>query len=881
MLKSSQTRKKKDLPELLAPAGSPEAFRAAVAAGADAVYLSGKKFGARKYAPNFTDAEIEEAVDYAHRRDVRVYVTINTLIHDSELEGVAEYLLWLYSRGVDAVLVQDIGVAALAREIVPLLPLHASTQMTIHNTDGVLWAAEQGFSRVVLARELSLHDITRIATETAGSGLGLEVFAHGALCYSYSGQCLLSSVIGGRSGNRGMCAQPCRKPYKMITGDYDERGRPIRIREIPVQEHYLLSPKDLCTFENLRHLADSPVVSLKIEGRMKSPEYVAIVVSTYRRALDAIASGSNSSSPDAIQDLCLTFNRGLTSGYLFGKRGNDLMGREAPDNRGMVLGIVKRYDSSTKTAIVQSDGSFIPRPGDGLLFSSPDKPDQEFGFSLNSVPGVKDGEIAIKVPHPVPPGAKVFVTFSAGLEMRARQIISHPPYHLQRPVPLDVHISIDASGRLVAEGLIDTRNGKKIQVACYPDCNLVPARSHPLTREQIELNLKKTGHSPFEIRNFTLQYEGGLFIPVAGLNRVRREFLGLAEELMAQSYRPPKESLDQAQQRWQVYKSQSITHSGGAGTSVSSSSLTLGIYTDSPEGVQAAVQGGCDVIYFEPELTREGNCRTMSGSPSPESQITDASVVCRDAGIRFVLKFPRITKNGYLDTIFDAVKRTGPDIGGYLVENCGAAHACMNLDPSTVLYGSEGINIFNHIAACHLSALFKQVTLSPELSRDEIRGLIHEAKIQGCGTRFALIVQGNREVMVSEDCLLRSWLPCTGKNTEADNSRFFGIRDVSGDIFPVRVDGECRSHVYDSHELCLIEHLPSIRQIGINEVVVDARGRNDRYIRDMTGIYRDAISLINKEKWDNKARFEQWKDKIQQYSIGGITAGHFIRGLKE
>jgi putative protease len=271
----------------------------------------------------------------------------------------------------------------------------------------------------------------------------------------------------------------------------------------------------------------------------------------------------------------------------------------------------------------------------------------------------------------------------------------------------------------------------------------------------------------------------------------------------------------------------------------------------------------------------------MSGSPSPESQITAASVLCRDAGIRFVLKFPRITKNGYLDTIFDAVKRTGPDIGGYLVENCGAVHACMNLDPSTVLYGSEGINIFNHIAACHLSALFKQVTLSPELSRDEIRGLIHEAKIQGCGTGFALIVQGNREVMVSEDCLLRCWLPCTGKNTEADNSRFFGIRDVSGDIFPVRVDGECRSHVYDSRELCLIEHLPSIRHMGVDEVVLDARGRNDRYIRDMTGIYRDAISLINKKKWVNNAHIEQWKDKIRRYAIGGITAGHFIRGLQE
>ena len=233
MLLPDQNRKENRLPEPLSPAGSPEAFRAAVAAGADAVYLSGKRFGARKSAANFTDAELEEAVTYAHCRDIRVYVTINTLIHDRELADVGDYLIRLYSIGVDAVLVQDIGVVALAREIVPSLPLHASTQMTIHSTAGVKWAAEQGFSRVVLARELTLEEITRIARETADSGIGLEVFAHGALCYCYSGQCLLSSVIGGRSGNRGMCAQPCRKPYTLMTGDTDEYGRPKDLHELP------------------------------------------------------------------------------------------------------------------------------------------------------------------------------------------------------------------------------------------------------------------------------------------------------------------------------------------------------------------------------------------------------------------------------------------------------------------------------------------------------------------------------------------------------------------------------------------------------------------------------------------------------------------------
>ncbi len=459
---SSQIRKEKHLPELLAPAGSPEAFRAAVFAGADAVYLSGKRFGARKSAPNFTDAEIEEAVRYAHSRDISVYVTINTLIHDRELPGVAEYLIWLYSIGVDAVLVQDSGVVALARDIVPLLPLHASTQMTIHSTEGVRWAAEQGFSRVVLARELSLEDVTRIAQETGESGIGLEVFAHGALCYCYSGQCLLSSVIGGRSGNRGMCAQPCRKPYTLMTGDTDEYGRPTGLHELPSPERYLLSPKDLCTYENLLHLVNSPVISLKIEGRMKSPEYVAIVVSTYRKALDAIASGKAYKSPEALQDLGLAFNRGFTSGYLFGNNPAAIMGRDASDNRGICIGRVSRYDKKSKTVTVRSSGSGIPCPGDGLLFTHPKDPGHEYGFSLNTIPVQKDGEIAIKVPHPVEPGSGVFITSSTDLEVRARQIIAHPPAGLRHPVPVDLDVRIDSGGNLVLEGLVHTRSGRAI-----------------------------------------------------------------------------------------------------------------------------------------------------------------------------------------------------------------------------------------------------------------------------------------------------------------------------------------------------------------------------------------------------------------------------------
>jgi len=232
--------RQKSLPELLSPAGSSDALVAAVAAGADAVYFGGTRFGARRYAKNFGQDEISRAIDYAHTRGVKSYITVNTLVHDHELPDLTGHLIWLYENGADAVLVQDIGVASLAREVVPELPLHASTQMTFYDAGGVAWAAEQGFSRVVLARELPISGINEIAALTAGSGVGLEIFVHGALCYCYSGQCLLSSVMGGRSGNRGMCAQPCRKPYTLVSGTTDVYGRPGNFTAKKTSGAYLL-----------------------------------------------------------------------------------------------------------------------------------------------------------------------------------------------------------------------------------------------------------------------------------------------------------------------------------------------------------------------------------------------------------------------------------------------------------------------------------------------------------------------------------------------------------------------------------------------------------------------------------------------------------------
>jgi len=879
----AHTPAKITLPELLAPAGSPDAFRAAIAAGADAVYLSGKRFGARKFAANFSDAEIEESVSFAHARGVRVYVTVNTLIHDREIAATADYLIWLFSIGVDAVLIQDIGIAALAREIVPELVIHASTQMTIHNAEGVLWAAEQGFSRVVLARELSLAEVERIAHDTRDTGVGLEVFAHGALCYGYSGQCLLSSVIGGRSGNRGMCAQPCRKPYTLVTATTDTYGRPGSVQALPARGQYLLSPKDLCTYRHLPALAASPIASLKIEGRMKSAEYVAVVVSAYRRALDAIAAGNTPPPPDEMDNLLLAFNRGFTAGYIFGDRHRALMGREAPDNRGLYLGKVSRYDAKIKTASVRYENQRTIKAGDGLFFANPERPEQQFGFSLNTVPVRSQGEILFAVPQPATPGTKVYLTSSVDLTAHARQIINHPSATLRHPVPVDLTIRVDGQGRIELEGRIHPGNGREIIVTHAPDITLVPAQSRPLTAELMELQMKKSGGTPFVIDAVTMEYRGDLFAPLAEINRARREFLARAESSLVAASLPSAEQVEHAKARWQI---RAGDFSPVGLTPLATSPTTpprLAVYADSPDAVCGAAESRCDRVYFEPDIP-VSNAVSCSHPVEPsgiEEQIVAAVTLCRAHDTSLVWKFPRITRTAFSDTVLPfvpAINETG--IAGIMVENPGMIHALLKTAPLTTIYGSIGLNVFNHTTALKLSSHLHLLTLSSELSRDECRTLISAARRQAPEVSFALIVQGISDAIISDDCLLEPHLHCR-VTAEKQPDVFYGIRDSTGHIFPIRIDRECRSHIGNSAELCLVDHLVEIMTMGISEVVIDARGRSGNYIREMTRIYREAldISAARKPGWEKQ--LTALKDRIKKISIGEITAGHYLRGLKE
>jgi putative protease len=835
----------KRLPELLAPAGSPEALRAAVAAGADAVYLSGKRFGARKFAANFEEPQLREAIDYAHLHGVKAYVTVNTLIREDELADVAAYLIRLYEMGADAVLVQDVGIAALARRLVPGLHLHASTQMTIYNQEGVDWASRMGFERVVLAREVSLEEIKGMRQETGGQPVGLEVFVHGALCYSYSGQCLLSSAIGGRSGNRGMCAQPCRKPYVLLRGQKDEYGRPTSLAAVPLKEKFLISTRDLSVYRHLDKIVRSPIQSLKIEGRMKSAEYVVVVTSIYRKALDEIASGSWSPSPEEERDLALAFNRDFTEGYLLGIK--DIMGRKMSDNRGVLIGSVASFDPQRSEAAVRLSGPLAPEPGDGLVFIAPG---QEMGLVAQR-PFQKDGLLRLRTPERVRPGAKVYLTGCRALDQKAQKIISS----FKKEIPIDLSVTWE-NGVPAIEGFLE--NGMRVKVS---GSKAEKAEKQPTTALQIESQIRRTGGTPFVVRAVDMSYPGDLFMPIGALNQLRRDLMAKAKEALIQIHRPDLEAVAKARKKLQCLNL-------SAAASPESRIPDLAVYADIVDAVRAAAEGGCKRIYFEPPLKEQ-----KDGIGKAMDLLHAANEACGDAEL--IWKWPKITKGSFFEFAKPVLSEI--EVDGIMVESLGSVKAILEAKNNAVLYGAASLNVWNHLTIEQLSPPFHYLTLSPELSGEQLRVTVAKARDKASehsdSSKLELVVQGNLEVMITEDCI-----PCLAK--DGTSGDFWGLQDFRR-IFPLRRDEHNRTHIFNSAETCLLNYLPQIVRMGMDGVAVDARGRTAKYAREMTEVYLKAIDLVKRGGLELDRDLWALKEEARARSLGGITTGHFLKGLKE
>ncbi|WP_083523256.1 U32 family peptidase [Methanofollis ethanolicus] len=816
-----------------------EALKAAVAAGADAVYLGGTRFSARRFAANFDDDALREAVDYAHIRGVAVHVTVNTLVHDAELPALADYLLFLYETGVDAVLVQDIGLLRLARALVPGLVVHASTQMTVTTAEGVRWAAEAGCSRVVLAREVSLAEIEAMRPVLEETGCELEVFLHGALCYAYSGQCLLSSVIGGRSGNRGACAQPCRKPYALMKGEYDRYGRPVRMKPVRLPHRYLLSTKDICLYPVLDRVVAAPVSSLKIEGRMKAPAYVAVVTAIYRRALDAIAEGRWTPSPHDEEALAFAFTRGFTTGYLCGERHRGVIGPERPDNRGVRIGRVVAFSNARMEATVALSGSLAPENGDGIAVSSPEG---EFGCLVRGTPKSGRDGVLVRLPQPAPIGAVVSITRRAAFESWADEVMRQE----RQAVRVDASVNWEEDGTPVIEAVCTPIRGSPVRVAVRGDGPMGAARTRPLTADQIAEQLRRTGGTPYVVGDLDLAYPGGLFAPPSYLNALRRSLLEAVGEALCEVERPPADEIAAARARLSTL----LPALKAGGKTAAEKKLVLSVYTDIAAGVEAAAAAGAGRIYFEPaECTAE----------------TLASAVRAAAGVPLIWKWPKIVRRTFLDValpLLDQAAAAG--VAGVMVEGHGCAPAVRTALPDIPLYGASGLNIWNaEAAAAHDD--FALLTLSPELSGDDIRALV--ARLPAGAPAVEVLVQGVAEAMVTEDCPPATALGCPA----GCGGAAFGIRDEKGMTFPLWPAGECRTSIGNAVETCLLDRLSALLAAGVGGIAVDARRRGPAYAREMSGIYREALD--GRVTADLKAR-------AKALSLGGITAGAFVHGTE-
>lgn len=488
--------------ELLAPAGDFSCLKAAIEAGCDAVYIGGKLFGARAFSSNFTDDEIIKAINYAHLFGVKVYVTTNTLIYDKEVERFLEYISFLHKNNVDAVIIQDLGMLDLVRQTFPNLEVHASTQMHIHNLDGASFMEKLGVKRVVLARETSISKIKEIKEKT---NIDIEIFIHGALCVSYSGQCLMSSLIGNRSGNRGTCAGSCRQSYSIV----DENNNII------LNNKYPLSMKDLCSLENLKTLLDIGVTSLKIEGRMKSSSYVYTVVKLYRLAIDSYYKNNNIYIDEKeLYNLNKIFNREFTKGFLFDEENNKVINMKRPNHQGVEIGKVINYKNNVAMIKLNDEINI----NDGLrIVGKKDIGVNVNNFYINSklVKTAKKGDIiTIKVNDKVEKDDKVLLTLDSKLNEEINNIISSN----QRKVLVKAKFIAKEDKQITFE-LTDFIN----KVVVISENKVTKALNKPITKEEIKEKLNKIKDTVYKYESLDIEIDDNIFIPLNIINDLKRK----------------------------------------------------------------------------------------------------------------------------------------------------------------------------------------------------------------------------------------------------------------------------------------------------------------------------------------------------------------------
>ena len=794
--------------ELLAPAGGPEPFRAALAAGADAIYCGvGNDFNARRGAHNFTYDAFEQACRAAHLAGTRVYVTINVVVRDDEMDRALALVRSAALRGADAFIVQDWGLFEAIRRTWPELELHVSTQANVHDARGVRWCRERGAHRVTLSRELSLPEISRIAKE----GVELEVFGHGALCYCYSGVCLMSSMAGGRSANRGLCAQPCRLLYGLV----DERGNNVAApgRTRP------LCPKDACTAADVAALMDAGVGSLKVEGRMKAPDYVWSVVGAYREQIDSVLDDPGAAAPELggtpVNDevahrLKRAFNRDFTDAYLRGCADDEMMSYERSNNRGELVGEVlsssggqvqrrdgrgnlhkdPRQDKHSARCTVTIRVSEPVGEGDLLELRPIDDPDAFLTATAGHdvAPG---GTIECRVARPMPKGCPVRVIRSAAAHAgsaaalasevaRKRTVRVRVVAHLGEPFRVELAC---VSGPALPDGSLPhaAAEGFVVEVA----------RTRAVTAEDLAAHVGRMGSSPFEPADFEVDLDEGCGMAFSAVHKVRAEACDLLEQAILAPYAQCARALAAAPKNASATVASALAAEKGAGDAAAVSAPEVCVIAPNPEVAAAAVAAGATRVYAATD-----DLDTLEGWPAGTVAILDE--VCREPDHARI--DPHVTAGAAIavgnvsELALAAEKGASPEVRG-----------CIPIHNEACLAALE-------------SAGAAGVWLSPELTLDEVTHLAARATVP-----VGLVVSGRPRVMTAEHCVLKAADACVHDCARCGlRRRRLSLRDRDGRLLPVRTDLHARSRIYDAVPLDLTPQVGELLAAGVTRLAVDA-----------------------------------------------------------
>lgn len=783
--------------ELLAPAGGPEAFNAALAGGADAIYCGlGSSFNARRSAHNFDDDSFAEACRRAHLAGARVYVTENVVIATSEMPKALELVRRAWTLGADAFIIQDWGLLAEVRRSWPQIECHVSTQANVHDARGVAWCRELGVERVTLSRELSLPEIAPISKE----GVELECFGHGALCICYSGVCMMSSLAGGRSANRGLCAQPCRLPYDLV----DERGNVID----GTAQSRALCPKDYCVVDYLLDLRDAGVSSLKVEGRMKAPDYVLSVVSSYREALDAMDSGTPLGEKDDAamrRRLRRAFNRDFTHAYLMGRSGSEMMSYERSNNRGELVGevissrrledeVVRRGGSDggrermrrlTRADVMIRLDAPVGK-GDLLELRPQDDPSQF--LTVHAVDDAVPGDtMTCRASRPVPAGATVRVIRSeaamdaasraAGMDVpRKREVSVRVVARLGQPFSVTLSCT-DGAASATAEGFV-----------------VEPARTRAVSEKDMVEHVGRMGQSPFAPVSFDVDLDEGCGMGFSAVHAVRAKACDALEQAILKPYSTRLEGLSVtpsavgvASRLSDVRRASGIGEPGGR----KRPEPEVCALVSSPEAARSALEAGATRVYATADALSDGDAW-------PEGVIPWLDEVCREGD----------------HARLDPWVRAGQPVGvGNVSELALAASrgALAEIRTCIPVHNESCLVALEEAGAAGF-------WLSPELTLEEVCALAGAASVP-----VGLVVSGRARAMTSEHCVLQAAGRCIHDCPNCElRRRRLSLRDIDGNLLPVRTDVHGRSRIWAAHPLDATPQADALVAAGVTRLMADA-----------------------------------------------------------